>query len=454
MAEYKTKKTFGKIILAIIAIVCLALDGWFAYIHFFGKEKSVSTTATISDMEVQRIDEVTGEVIKEQKTFLEVNWYDNCVEIKFNQLYDEEQTHFYSYGIQLMVKDGVEKTLTSENIFDGNYSKEIHSELVEKNKNTYSGWHYMQRCKIFHDVYNKVLTNKNYSYLDLYEYQSFDDYETPLQSTFLQDGDGLFKLQTKDGETKNITALKFKNFELSEINKTLITKDLTEIGTESKFRYNDPGPFRLHAYYDEITYYRAKDIYYFIESIANSVKGLAPGFIGETYLKTPDIFDLFEYNEKQQEYLKTGGINDLTGKLTSEEIVYSKIKLTVHEGALTKSSQSIFNKYREIQNYDSNPSEIDMTNYLSGRNLITATLDDLTWESSSESGKYTFSLSNEFKTRWEKYKNTSFVRVLIDTEFLEKNNLTYAGFNLDEDFFVYQIKTNNGEIWYQGVANA
>ena len=95
-----------------------------------------------------------------------------------------------------------------------------------------------------------------------------------------------------------------------------------------------------------------------------------------------------------------------------------------------------------------------MTNYLSGRNLITATLDDLTWESSSESGKYTFSLSNEFKTRWEKYKNTSFVRVLIDTEFLEKNNLTYAGFNLDEDFFIYQIKTNNGEIWYQGVANA
>lgn len=449
--NYKSK-SFGKIFLAIIAIVCLALDAWFAYIHFFGEEKIVSTTATFSNMEVQRTEEATGEIVKEQKTFLEVNYYDNCIEIKFNQLYDEEQTAFYSYGIQLMIKDGIEKTLTNEDVFDGNYGKEIYSKLIEDDKEMYSSWLYFQKCKIFYDVYNKVLTGKNYTNLDLYEYQSFDDYETPLQSTFLQDGDEFFKLQVKDGENKKVYALKFKNYDTDAF-KNLITTDLIKIGNQTDYKYTSNGFVKLNSYYDDITYYRATDIYYFIETIANSVKGLAPGFVGETYLKMPDVFNLFEYSEENDEYKHIGKYNDFTGKLGAENIIYSRIKLTVHEGDMTKSSQSIFNKFREYQNYDSNPDEVDMTDYLTGRNLITATLDDLTWESTNESGKYKFSLSNEFKVRWNEYKNTSFIKVVIDTEFLENNGLTYSGFDLDEDFFVYQIKTTQGDILYQGVDN-
>lgn len=453
MKNYKSGNSFGKSLLAIVALVCIILDGWFAYIHFFGKEKKVSTTATISDIEVSRIDTDTSEVITDKKTFLEVNWYDNCIEIKFNQLYDENQTAFYSYGIQLMIKDGFDKTLTDENIFDGNYGKSIYTEQVQSNKLVYESWNYMQKCKAFYDIYNEVLTNKNYSYLDLYEYQSFDDYETPLQSTFLQDGDEFFKLQAKTGEETNLLALKFKNYETDK-DKKLITSDLIKIGSHTNFRYNNYGVFSLKAFYDEITYYRAKDIYYFIESISNSIKGLAPGFAGETYLRTPDIFDLYEFNESEQQYIKTGGIDDLTSKVSSEEIIYSKIKLTVHNGNLTKSSQSIFNKYREIQNYDSNPSDNVMTDYLSGRNVIIATLDDLDWNLvSNTENKYRFSLSEEFKTRWNEYKKTSIIRVLIDTEFLDNSGLSYDGFKFSDEFFIYQIRTTQGEVWYQEVNN-
>lgn len=458
----KKGKSFGKIFIAIIAFVCLALDGWFAYIHFFGKEKIVSTTATFSDMEVSRIDSETGEVVTEQKTFLEVNYYDNCVEIKFNQLYDENETAFYSYGIQLMIKDGLEKDLTNEEIFDGSYSKSLYSELIEDDKLKFEQFMYLQKCRVYYDTYNEVVTDKNYNYLDLYEYQSFDDYETPLQSTFLQDGDSSFMLQAKENEETKIYKLQFKNYNtkthvefesLDFKTKTeLVTTDLVNVGTELKFNHQENPLFRLHHYYDEITYYRALDIYYFIESISNSVKGLAPGFIGETYLKMPDIFNLYEYNDSSQQYEQIGGINDLTGKITSEEIIYSKIKLTVHEGNLTKSSQSMFNKYREFQNYDSNSEEIDMTDYLTGRTLITATLDDLNWNMvANESGYYTFSLSKDFKTRWNSHRTTSFIQVIIDMNFLTENGLTYDGFELDADFFVYQIKTTDGEILYQGV---
>lgn len=457
MSNYNKGKSFGRIFLAIIAVFCLILDGWFAYIHFFGKEKVVSTTATFSDLEVEKIDQITGEVVTEQKTFLEVNKFDNCIEIKFNQLYDENQTAFYSYGIQLMVKDNVEKTLASENIFNGNYTKEIYSEQLENDKLIYESLLYLQKCKVYHDVYNKVVTDKNYTYLDLYEYQSFDNYETPLQSTFLQDGNQMFKLQAKNGAENKIYALKFENYETEyEIeNKTfkekLITKNLINVGNEIIYSHDKYGVFSLSSYYDEVNYFRANDIYYFIESIANSINGLAPGFIGETYLRLPSCFDLYEYDESKQAYSNIGDLNDLTSKIDSENIIYSKIKLTVHEGNLTKSSQSFFNKYREIQNYDSNPDDADMTDYLTGKNLITATLLDLDWEATSQSGVYIFSLSDAFKLKWKDFKTSSFVKILIDVEFLNKNNLSYGGFDLDEDYFIYQVKTTQNDILYQGV---
>lgn len=454
MANFK-KNSFGKTFLAIIAVVCLSLDAWFAYIHFFGKEKTVSTTATISEMEIEKLNTVTGEMETDKKTFLEINYFNNCIELKFNQLYDENQSAFYSYGIQLMVKDGEQKSLTTENIFDGSYNKVLYSELVEKDKITYESWLYLQKCKIHYDTYNEVLTSKNYTFLDLYEYQSFDDYETPLQSTFLQDGKEFFKLQITNGNEKNIIGLKFKNYETEGLlNKTLKTSNLNFIGTETEHLKDEYGFLSLDSFFSEKKFFRAKDIYYFIESVSNSIKGLAPGFTGETYLRTPDVFELHEYNQETQSYSYIGSLENISEKINSETIIYSKIKINVHEGNLTKSSQSIFNKYREYQNYDSNPSEIDMKDYFTGRNLILATLDDLTWTIGSQSGYYQFSLSDEFKTRYFEFRNNSFIKILIDTEFLEKNGLKYSGFLFDDEFFIYQIKTMSGDTIYQGVANA
>lgn len=457
----RKEKSFGKIFIAIIAFICLSLDCWYAYIHFFGKEKTVSTSITFSDMEVQKLDTISGEIETETKTFLEVNLFDNCVEIKFNQLYDENQSAFYSHGIQLMVKDGVEKDLSSEDIFDGTYNKSLYSELVKNDKLVYEGTHYLQRCKIFYDIYNKVVSDKHYNYIDLYEYQSFDDYETPLQSTFLQDGDSSFKLQTKDGGENKIFALKFKNYDSKitlddsglaiDLEKRLDTTNLVNIGTELIFNHQENPTFELHHYYDEITYYRALDIYYFIESLANSVEGLAPGFIGETYLRMPDIFKVLKYDESSQQYIDVGSLEDWSGKVTAENISYTKIKLTVYEGDITKSSQSMFNRYRGYQNYNENPDEIDMTDYLTGKSIITATLEDLNWKLIGTDNLYTFSLSKEFKSRWIEYKNTIYIKVIIDSTYLEENYLKYYNFEIDDDFFIYQILTSDGKSLYQGV---
>lgn len=461
MAKYRSPlRSLGIVFIAIVSIACLALDAWYAYLHFFGKEQVVSNTVTVSNMKVARADSETGEITEDEKCFIEVNIYDNCFELKFNELYDESQSAFYSYGIQLMIKDNVDKKLSDDDVFDGTYSSTIYSENRIKNQKEYDNKEtFVFRLQLFYSYFNEVMSDKNYNYLDLYEYQSFDNYETPLQSTRLQDKDEFFKIQvTTNGKNENF-ALSFLNYDLkteydSMFNQSnyLDITNLPKIGSQEKINHYEDNLFSAKYYFDRITYYRALDIYYLIESIANSTKGLAPGFKGETYLKMPDVFKIMKYNENSGKYERLG-TEDAKVKLSASNIVYSRIKLTVHEGNMTKSSQSMFNKFREIQNYDSDKTQIDMTDYLTGRNIIIATLDDLDWIDTGDSGVYYFKLSDEFKNRWKQYKLSSYVKVFIDVDMLNQYGITISGSGLqpDDDFFIYEVVTSNGDVLYKGV---
>ena len=84
------------------------------------------------------------------------------------------------------------------------------------------------------------------------------------------------------------------------------------------------------------------------------------------------------------------------------------------------------------------------------------TLDDLTWETTDVSGSYIFGLSDEFKTKNEKYKKQAFLKVVIDKQKLADGNVSYAGFNNEslDDFVLYQIVETDGNVLYQGVKYA
>lgn len=461
MAKYK--KGLGSAIcitfLSIVAVICLVLDGWFLYINRFGKEQTVSTTVTISDMEVAKTNLLTGETITETKCFIEVNMYDNALEIKFNQLLDESQTAFYSMGLQLLVNEDSGKNFFSEDIFKGDYKKVLTTAIVEKDKQVFNKVIYFQDCEIYETTKNQVLTNKNYSYITLYENQSSDDYETPLGGSELLNGNESFKVQVKTNGNNEVFRLTFKEYDTKtdylNAEKLDISK-MTKIGDEKEKTREDSNLVRIKHYYDITNYYRAYDIYYLIEYIANSVRGIASGYIGESYIKMPDIFNVEKYNKDTGKYEKLGTNGDETVNLYAENCLYDKIKLTVHEGLMTSSDQSIFNKYGDYQNYNSDKEKINTTDYLTGRTLITVTLDDLTWETTDVSGSYIFGLSDEFKAKNEKYKKQAFLKVVIDKQKLADGNVSYAGFNNEslDDFVLYQIVETDGNVLYQGVKYA
>jgi len=457
MAKQKSIfKTIGVVFMSLVTVVCIALDLWYLYINKFGESITESTTVIVSDMTVSRTDVMTGETVTDTKCFIEANVYDNVFELKFNQLLDESHTAFYSTGIQLITND--DKTLYDEDIFDGNYSKNLITQPISINKETFKKFAGLSMCRIYESSYNQIVTNKNYYNLKLYEHQSSDDYETPFSGTALQLGDESFKIQVQEGGENEVLRLTFKDYDSTRsfYTETLDVSKMTQVGTSTEFVKSENTVFKINHYYDNYTYYRAYDIYYLIEYIANSVKGLAAGYVGDSYIKMPDMFKVERYNEDSQLYEQVGTNGDETVNLYSETCLYNKIKLSVHSGKMTKSTQSIFNKYGEYQNYNADKTTIDTTDYLTGRSLLVATLDDLEWIPTENSNVYKFALSEEFKHKWESYKKSSFVKIVIDFEKLAAGNITYSGFEINSmgEFTLYQIVKSDGSVLFQGVAYA
>ena len=443
--------------LAVLGVIAISLDMWCGYIHFFGKQKETSTTVNIDGMTVKYEDASTGETVTETKTFLEVNVFNNAVEIRFNDLVDETQTAFFSQGIQFIIKDGIEKTFASDDVFNGYYTKEIASK-VEKEMTDYR-----YTFLTFYDYieYSHIMTNKNYSYLDVYEYQSGDDFETSLNSNLLQSGDEFFKLQVKEGDSRKVIGVKFKDYAVSypENNglsgAVLDVSDMTRIASESKTESKITALLYNKKIDKTNNYYRAYDLSYFLEYIASAVQGLAPGYVGETIIKMPDIFNFYEMGATG-EYTELVAPSDAFMKLNNTAVSYDKIKITVHDKELESSSQSMFNKLRNYQNYSTNDEFIDMSDYLTGRCLLVATLDDLNWIATDTPNVYNFELSQEFKTKWESYRTSSFVKIEIDMEYLQECGITYNSFDLSslDNYVLYQIETTQNQILYQGVQYA
>ena len=441
--------------LAVLGVIAISLDMWCGYIHFFGKAKKNTTTVNIDNQTIKYEDAETGEIVTETKTFLEVNVFNNAVEIRFNDIRDESQTAFFSQGIQFIIKDGIEKTFASDDIFDGTYSRKI----KEKYAGTSSTKYLLTTTEYV--SYDAVYTDKNYNYIDVYEYQSGDDFETSLISTLLQGGDEFFKLQVKEGDKTDIIGMQFKDYDISYPENNglsgiqLDVTNMTRIGQSKTHQLLSTGVLGAKERWTTTNYYRAYDLYYFLELIVSAVQGLAPGYNGETVIKMPDIFNFYKMDDVG-EYTELVSPSDAFMRLNNSTVSYDKIKIMVHNKNLESSSQSMFNKLRNYQNYSTNDELIDMSDYLSGRCLLVATLDDLNWIATETPNVYNFALSQEFKTKWESYRTASFVKVEIDMEYLKECGITYNDFDLDslDSYVLYQIETTQNEILYQGVQYA
>lgn len=432
-------KLFKIILLCVLVVVGfagLSLDGWYLYLHFFAEDKSINESFYISDLKVAGAESGESGV-----PFCEVQVFNNALEFKFNYFTDENKTSTFSSGIQLILKDS-NKTIRDNDIFSGTYSKELKTDCVKDYEPMVNGDEtvatvFFVKGKLYQTINNVVSTNKVYNNFDLYEYSSLDsDFTTSTRSTYLQDGDEYFKIEM-GGKVYGMT---FKDYDKIANQDHVDTSNLTQVGSSSYTIQTQPKWNVVVHHVVDTYYYRALDLTYFIESIGNAMLSLPAGANQELYYNVPDILNFYEYDDQTKSYTLINSLSDECVNLYSQFSTYMKIKVKINARNLTTSRASMFNSYAGNMNYGIDDSL--MEDYEAGRFLINISETDLNYKQIEGTDTYMFSLKENFKKNYTNY-NSVYLNIKID---LEKLNVTYGGFDLDEisNFYIYKITDSNG----------
>lgn len=426
-------------LLIVISVVCIGLDCWFGYLHFFGKEKQTDQTFYISDMKVSGA--ATGEASEETKVFCEVQVFKNGIEFKFNYFTDENISTFYSSGIQLLLKDE-NKTIKDNDIFSGTYSKTLATDKV-KDREIYTGksedvYSFLfMKGKLYQTEIHEILTNKVFDNFEFYEYSSFDNFETTTNSKYLQDGDEFFQITLSD----KIYGLSFKDYDKIIGSEHIDNSKLTEVGHNQQTIETSPKWNVVEHEVIDTYYYRALDLSYFIESIGNAVLSLPAGTDKDIYYNVPNILNFYNYENGSYELINN--TSDESLNLYANFSNYMKIKVKINETNIENSKQSLFNTYAGNMNYGIN-NESSIIDYETGRFLVNVNnINNLELVTTEESGVYKFKLSESFINKYSCFKSV-YLNITID---LDELNIEFGGFELpnNTNFTIYKLTDNNGK---------
>lgn len=433
-------------ILVIIGFLGVIFDGWYLFLHFFAKDKSINNTFYISDLQVAGAESGESGI-----PFCEVQLFNNALEFKFNYFTDENKTATFSSGIQLILNDP-NKTIRDSDIFNGTYSKELKTDCVKDYEPMVNGdatvsTVFFVKGKLYQTINNVISTNKVYNNFDFYEYSSLDsEFNTSTRSNYLQDGNEYFKIEM-GGKVYGMT---FKDYDNIANQDHIDTSNLTQVGSSSQTLQTQPKWNTVVHHVIDTNYFRALDLTYFIECIGNAMLSLPAGSNQELYYNVPNILNFYEYNEQDKTYTLINAQSDESVNLYTQFSTFMKIKVKINNTNLSTSKASMFNAFAGNMNYGSDESV--MEDYEAGRFLVNVTESDLAYEPIEGTENYIFRLKETFKQKYSGY-NSIYLNIKID---LEKLNVTYGGFDLGEisNFYIYKITDSSGNNLPLGVNNA
>lgn len=473
-------KTIGRVLLSLAIIVCVCLDCWGLYIHFYAPEKINSYTFKLGQQTAQAYNPETGEVTEDTRWFAEVNIYDNCYEILFNYFTDENRTEFYSQGLQFYTNSSaysLSKSLnsnysttkldifgllgggTSSIVQGDNYEYHFNSSITtlgDQYQTNYERkkfllWTTSEEYDLVQDKLN-VLTNKYYLSLTVSNFSSSNNYEDVIYSSNPFNDNTFFTVGIKDGDDTLTYKLQLKGSELDYL------KDNSDKFYLGDYMSNNPVDTRKDGhttvyYYDHDYYYRSCDIYWLAELIYNSCDALD--------YSTTGIPITFEFGDYFNYYDETGTLINNTpicDKVENYVKSYWQINVQKHQGNMTKASQSLFKTFKGTTSYDEAESEEASSSevfndYHHGRTILDLNenyFDKILIQNNDNTYKLFLSLKEEFKQFYppnSKYR----IRVTINLDNLNYSNITYSGLvdgTLD-GYSIYQIKitsTATGEL--------
>lgn len=413
-----TNKKLLIILLSIIYTLCLGINIWYLLVLNIGEKKVVSDTYEVG---VQTITKVDG--TEESKYFIEVNYMADMFEIKFNYLLDENQTAFYSQGLQFLPDENGEMTF--------HYRRNPDTRVLHST----SGWWFTYK-----EVYNQYVDGALWG-SHQYNYMSGNDYKDCLDSTNPISNDSFFKIQIGD----EIYGMKFKghNVGFNQTNYTNVTDQIS-------------SPSYTMELWDVRNYYSA-DFVYFAELLYNSCATLENGTNHAIAFEFGDLFEYYEYNDDGVYSTKAVSIDKAS---SIERAIKSYYSILVHknENKVSKSSDSIFNCVAGNTGWNMSE-DIVSEDYFIGRTISNVTILDFDFVNIA-GNSYALKLNERYLNYVHDISDKIVLDVLIDLDYFKENNYEFKGFTADSglnNFNVLQCRTAetiNGNIVYTGVLYA
>ena len=383
---------FTKIIVSIctvFAVVSISLIGWLVYILNFAPQKIASTTYIIGNQQIEKVDPETGELITESKPFWEISIYNNAFELKFNEIFDENQNAFYSTGLQYISNIenkapdfSVEKWLSSSQVDYSNYSEISSVDISYRNYSEKNGEKYLlfKDGKNYYEYYGHILKANDFQNMSYFEYQSANDtgfinnqFANPINE------DTLFKLQIDN----KIYGMKLKYDDIPIGEETFL---FTRQWCTNVF-----GSMDQHFTYARHQYFRAYDIHFLSELLYNSFKGLPAGTSQQYTIRLADYFDFYEFNGKTYEEDKILNVGQALISYVNSNF---GIKVNVYDYDLNSSSKSMFDNYKGYKNVNESDISNEVLDYKTSKNVFTLTIDNFDFISTGKVGEYILRLSN------------------------------------------------------------
>ena len=393
---------------SVLVLLCVCLDGWYLYIKFFGPDKIVSNTYEVG------LQETTD---GNKKYFAEINYFSNAnfnglelFEVKFNYFVDENKENFYSQGLQF-----VANSQTDILQWQYNYSEAVSDKDPYREE---SGW---PLAKYYYAKFSSYGLKNGAS---IYNYTSYDDYETTTFSTNPFNKDSSFKIQL--GDDLFLMKFKYRNFDN--------LKDLENIpfisSGESYFK-----TALLWNWADYYNYFSYLDVYYFSQLLYNSIRSLKYGTSQSIVFEFGDMFDYYKFEDG--DYVDTA-LKE-TDKVITDLKSYYSIKVNISaDGAMRASTDSIFKSIHGEVNYNT-ISESGDDVYFIGRTVINCNENDFEPIELGE-GEFELKLKQEFISSFIEYKDSIVLNVNIDLEsygdYIKKIKLSENAFG---PFVVYKV---------------
>lgn len=401
----KAFKIIGIVFFCLTLVASLGVCGWYIYIDNYGPEKVISNTYELG---LQTITNEDGE--EEQKYFCEVKYNSNrlingyeSLDIKFNYMLDENQTDFYSQGLQYIAPKG------------GNLEFTYYRDISSKNLD-YETTRNIFGADKYYNEFGSFEPNG-----EVFNYASGDDYETTILSSNPLGVNTRFKIQLGD----ELYMMVFKN----------ANSGYDEVNFYQKTYDGWTWDGFIHATHYHTAHYAYYNYNFFTKTIYESIQSLPAGTDRALTFEFGDFFDYYQYTNGQ--FVETK-IADST-LITKDIKNYYAIKVIVSDSGAQSAEDSIFKAFNGSMNYNNKPDSDSLSDYYIGRSYLKVdeTCFDLV---EIEAGYYVLKLKDSFVDTYSKF-DTIRLKVVVNLDGFISEGCEIMGFALDSGLDKFRVES-------------